>query len=456
MFKKSIAFLALLCVFFTLSFPAYAGSFSGPSGVTVGPGAASNVGQVNQGMGAVRNPGISSIGQTGNQSMGAVRNPDASGVGQIGDKGLIESVGQTPNFGQIRQPLQNFDNNKQLSNIANKLFQESERLKPEIERSINNLVPGVRDIVNSKPEELFNNINKFLPEVNKEAERIAPKAVDSAKNLMSELQELKDTANREVNKEAGKSPGIVPPGIEALKDGNFREKFREQLKDLRKQNFEEQKMIRVIEQTIEELKKQEKKEILKEALEEAIANTPKAEQFYKEFGKQFPADPQGPPTVFSNGKRLDFDVPPVIKEGRTLIPLRAVAEALGAKVDWDSNKRLVLINKGDININLYIDSKEAQVGDKKVSLDVPAQIYNNRTLVPLRFIAEALKAKVDYYPDGKVASIVDETVGENQQNAVENQQNVVENQQNAVENQQNAAENQQNVVENQQSLVNSQ
>ena len=183
-------------------------------------------------------------------------------------------------------------------------------------------------------------------------------------------------------------------------------RFKERLQELKNQNYEQKQLIQEMKQTIEELKTQKKKEALKEVLEEAIANAPKEEQFYKEYGKNFNSQSL---TLFANGKRINLQGSPVIKEGRTLIPLRDVAETLGAKVNWNPDKKMVVINKGDIEINLNINNSEASVNGKKIKLDVPAQVYNNKTMVPLRFVAEALKTKVNYYKDGNITSIIDDS-----------------------------------------------
>lgn len=107
--------------------------------------------------------------------------------------------------------------------------------------------------------------------------------------------------------------------------------------------------------------------------------------------------------VYLDGNMLVFDQPPIIEDGRTLVPLRAVFEALGADVDWDGDTRTVTAQKEQLKIELQIGSKVAYVNNQPVELDVPGRIVNDRTLVPLRFVSEALGARVDW--DGS-ASIV--------------------------------------------------
>ncbi|MHB8157766.1 MAG: copper amine oxidase N-terminal domain-containing protein [Desulfocucumaceae bacterium] len=103
--------------------------------------------------------------------------------------------------------------------------------------------------------------------------------------------------------------------------------------------------------------------------------------------------------VFLNGNLLHFDVSPIIEKGRTLVPMRAIGEALGAYVDWDGQDNKVNLIKGETYIKLKIGDPVAVVNHKAVNIDAPAIIINGRTLVPLRFIAESFEADVKW--DGK-------------------------------------------------------
>lgn len=108
---------------------------------------------------------------------------------------------------------------------------------------------------------------------------------------------------------------------------------------------------------------------------------------------------------------FESDLPPVIMGGRILVPVRAVANSLGAHVEWDPQERKITIAKGGIVIELYLGELIYYVNGEARELDVEAQILNNRTFVPLRFIAVALGEKVGYNPDtGKV------TIGDDENN----------------------------------------
>ena len=123
--------------------------------------------------------------------------------------------------------------------------------------------------------------------------------------------------------------------------------------------------------------------------------------------------------VFVNGKHPVFDVPPVIKSGRTLIPIRAISESLKAEVQWDETERKVTITRDNAVIVLFIDKAVAYVNGQEVPLDVPAMIENSRTFVPIRFISEAFKAEVDYDEESGSAIIVDEEVIDEEDESIE-------------------------------------
>lgn len=99
-------------------------------------------------------------------------------------------------------------------------------------------------------------------------------------------------------------------------------------------------------------------------------------------------------SVFVDGKRLDQT--PVSVGGSTLVPLRGIFEALGAEVKWDGPTRTVRATREATQIELTLDSPLALVDGEIKRLDVPARSIGGRTMVPLRFIGEALGAKVEW------------------------------------------------------------
>ena len=117
--------------------------------------------------------------------------------------------------------------------------------------------------------------------------------------------------------------------------------------------------------------------------------------------------------VLLDDKEITFDVPPQIIESRTVVPFRAIFEALGYEVDWNESTQTVTGVKGDITLTMVIGSTEATIKTKEtpvnigsgevdtflekvVTFDVPPQIVDGRTLVPVRAVGEMSNYKVDW------------------------------------------------------------
>jgi len=105
------------------------------------------------------------------------------------------------------------------------------------------------------------------------------------------------------------------------------------------------------------------------------------------------------------GKIKTNDVAPLLRKDRTMLPARFVAEELGAKVEWFEAEQKVRISKDDIEILIFIDSDKAYVNGEKKLLDSPAFLENERTYTPLRFIAENLLAEVEWNEETQEVTI---------------------------------------------------
>lgn len=103
-----------------------------------------------------------------------------------------------------------------------------------------------------------------------------------------------------------------------------------------------------------------------------------------------------PPTVILDRKPLSFDVPPTIINGRTLVPFREIFEGLGATLEWDGKTQTVVASKGLVKVQVTVGETEAFKNGKSVMLEVPAAVINGRTMVPLRFVSEAMGSIVDW------------------------------------------------------------
>ncbi len=106
-------------------------------------------------------------------------------------------------------------------------------------------------------------------------------------------------------------------------------------------------------------------------------------------------------TAEVNGSQVTLDVPPQLMSGRTMVPLRFVAEALGSALDWNGNERKITLTTAEHRIVLWVDNKQAQVDGVSTTLDVPPTVINGRTLVPLRFAGENLGATLKWNPSDK-------------------------------------------------------
>ncbi|HET6780610.1 MAG TPA: copper amine oxidase N-terminal domain-containing protein, partial [bacterium] len=120
-----------------------------------------------------------------------------------------------------------------------------------------------------------------------------------------------------------------------------------------------------------------------------------------------PAGPVSAQTirVSVDGQAVVFDQPPVTIGGRVLVPLRGVFERLGAFVEWDSRTNMVTAVRSGSQIQLRIGSRQAFVNGNLTLLDIPPMVVRGRTLVPLRFISEALGAQVDWDPGARIVYV---------------------------------------------------
>lgn len=106
-----------------------------------------------------------------------------------------------------------------------------------------------------------------------------------------------------------------------------------------------------------------------------------------------------------NGNSYSLDQPPIAKNNRTLVPIRIVTEALGGQVEWHSNEQSITIQYNNHQIELKLNSTNVIVDGEQTVIDVPPQVVKNRTLVPIRFISEAFDMIVDYDSNTQCISI---------------------------------------------------
>ena len=114
----------------------------------------------------------------------------------------------------------------------------------------------------------------------------------------------------------------------------------------------------------------------------------------------------GSKTAYIGDKEISLDAPPIIKDNRTLVPLRFIAQAFGAQVQWDAGIKVVTILCQSHTIQLQIDSTIVTFDDSITKLDAPPIIKDNRTLVPLRFIAQAFGTQVKWDASTKTITLI--------------------------------------------------
>jgi hypothetical protein len=119
----------------------------------------------------------------------------------------------------------------------------------------------------------------------------------------------------------------------------------------------------------------------------------------------FAADPAV--SVVIDSQAVTFtDAQPIIDSGRTLVPLRAIFEKMGAVVTWDAATSTATGVKGDTTVVVVIGSVSPTINGVVKTIDVPAKIVNSRTLAPLRFVCEAFGGTVSWDANTYVASVV--------------------------------------------------
>ena len=101
-------------------------------------------------------------------------------------------------------------------------------------------------------------------------------------------------------------------------------------------------------------------------------------------------------SVTLNGKKIEFDQKPLIKNDRTLVPLRKIFEALGASVEWDQQNKTVTATKDGTLIMLTVGKNILFKNGKTSNIDIAPEVINDRTMVPVRVISESFGCNVEW------------------------------------------------------------
>lgn len=106
-----------------------------------------------------------------------------------------------------------------------------------------------------------------------------------------------------------------------------------------------------------------------------------------------------------NGEKVETQVPPTIIDGRTMVPVRDIFEACGAKVNWDANTKTITGEKGNTTVVMQIDSNMLFINEDVPEMDATPVIIDGRTLAPARYVAESFGGIVDWDAENKVVMI---------------------------------------------------
>lgn len=118
--------------------------------------------------------------------------------------------------------------------------------------------------------------------------------------------------------------------------------------------------------------------------------------YAEDFAKENDIKYQALISVNVNDKEIEFDQPPVVENNRTLVPMRAIFEALGAEVEWNESLKAVKATKDDITIIFTVGKDTMYKNGEAITLEAAPQIVNSRTLVPVRAIAESFGNEVSW------------------------------------------------------------
>lgn len=105
-------------------------------------------------------------------------------------------------------------------------------------------------------------------------------------------------------------------------------------------------------------------------------------------------------------RKVTLDTIPIIINGSTMVPVRFIGEAFGANFIWDKGTQQITFNYGTTQIKLWIDKNEAEINGVPQVLSIPPKLIKDRTMVPLRFIAEVIGCDVKYQSESKIIKII--------------------------------------------------
>lgn len=113
-----------------------------------------------------------------------------------------------------------------------------------------------------------------------------------------------------------------------------------------------------------------------------------------------------------DNRTIESDVAPQIIDGRTMVPVRAIFEGVGAEVEWNGETKTITGKKNDVTVVMTIDSNIASVNGLNITMDCEPVIIDGRTLAPARYVAESFGCQVDWDSDSRTVSITTPIINE--------------------------------------------
>lgn len=259
------------------------------------------------------------------------------------------------------------------------------------------------------------NKKEFMEEAKKEASE-AKKLWEEAKDKLEGEKDIIEAQKDEIEDKKEELEKQLKEAEEAG-DSVLVEQLKQQVNQYKEQ-------MATLKKDMEQIKKQMKEEIRNRYTPEELKVVSETTQELKSKYKDIKV--LGVDSVIAKGKNFKFDTPPVIKEGRTLIPVRAITEGFGANVEWNAETQQVTITKGEKVIILVIGSGTAVVNGEEIQIDSKSEILNGRTVVPLRFIIENFGLKVEWDDETETIEIEEEIEIEDSQMTEELEKGVIE------------------------------
>jgi uncharacterized YkwD family protein len=131
-------------------------------------------------------------------------------------------------------------------------------------------------------------------------------------------------------------------------------------------------------------------------------------------------------TASINQESFELEQPPVISNGRTLVPLRFFSEAMGARITWNAKEQSILFQDEARQVLLFVNQHKAVVNDQHIRVDVPPVIANGRTLVPVRLISEVLGYGVEWNDQSKAVTVTGTAKAASKKASVQSEQSEAE------------------------------